>query len=273
VESATQDHIRVTLIPGLNPQIAIPRNQLIRFGPVLEPTSIAFKIETLVSSTVPIVPFIEADRFSDVAILTSISVIPDSLELIGPRSSLDTIRSIKTALIHPEVRGLQISFPSEAGHNQSVSISPEKRNLSVEIDAPLDLSRLDHHTRCDRDQVKVRLVLSPSVEKTFSSLPVRFLNRPPGLEVGVDSKELTVTLAGPAEIIESVSDSDLAPFVDLRPFRGGGVYTATAEIPLIERVSIRGAQPRTFKITLTPRGRDSESNADTPVPLAPKTEP
>ncbi len=273
VESPTQDHIRVTLVPGLGPQIAIPRNKSIRFGPVLEPTNITLDIETLVRSMVPVVPFIEADRFSEIAIMTSVTVIPDSLELIGPLSSLGTIRSIKTALIHPEVRELQVTFPSESGPDESVSISPEKRSVTIEIDAPLDLSRLDHHTRCNRDGVRVQLTLSPIIERTFVSLPVRFVNKPAGLDVGIDSNELTVTLAGPADVIESVDEEELEPFVDLRPFRSGGVYSATAEIPLIERVSIRAAQPRTFKITLTPRASDEERNTASQSSLRPKTVP
>ncbi len=274
VESATQDHIRVTLVAGLPPQITVPKNNAIRFGAVHQPLSMRLHIEELEREQVPVVPFIEADRFSEVALLTSVVVEPDSVAVHGPRSALEALRSLKTTLIRSQVRGSDLIFESRGGDAKTVSLEQGKGDVRVDLPVGLDLTHLDHRARCESSQVVVRLVLSPITERVFESIPVQFVNRPPGFDVRVDSSRMTLTLAGPADVLQAVAESELEPFVDLRPYRSGGVYSVAAEIPLIERLSFRRARPKAFKITLTPTASSGDPGEDaTPEPETGDPEP
>lgn len=264
---AEQNHIQVILAPGLSPQVSVPTDSPIEFRTLVTPPVLKFKLEELVEQRYSVIPFFDSAPILEIVQLGTPVADPKEVLLIGPQSEIAMIESVKTRLIETRLRKGSIVFSTIDGAEQEVQVDTEESDLRASLQVALDYSKLREHTRADTRFATVSVDMHPIVERTFENIPVRLDHSPRGFEIQVDADVLAITLAGVKDAIDSVTPESIEPFVDLSPFRSAGVYTASAEIELLdERVWLRRTAPQALKLTLTPY---SATRPQAPAPEGP----
>ncbi len=189
------------------------------------PASIALEFEEAGTRKVPIIATVDGEPAPGYIAGTPI-VDPPEVEIVGPRSAIDSARDAITEAV------------SVAGANTAV-----KETVSVGL---IDPSLRVKSSRVAT--VTVPVMLGPR-ERTFRDVPVRL--RGVGASLSAQSVPPTVLalVRGSREGVGRVSSSDVAASVDLTGL-GPGLYTLPVRIETPGAVGVVRIEPETVQITI-----------------------
>jgi YbbR domain-containing protein len=155
----------------------------------IQPSEIDIVLEHLARRKVPVRARIEGSVNSDYKI-DVVHVVPPEIEISGPASSVKEIKELFTR-------------PVNIG-NATSSISKD-----VKVDLPYDFIR-----SATTDQVKVTVDILPALGmKRFKGVAVVVM--PPGADVSLKQKKISVTLAGEKPHLHSMTSGDINAFIDV----------------------------------------------------------
>lgn len=132
-------------------------------------------------------------------------------------------------------------------------------------DVQVDTSSLPEGVTVDPSVVSVLVQISQQVStRTFDTIPVQVLNRPPGATVTVNPPTASLTVEGPQEDISALSGSEIAIAVDVSGL-GAGVHDIRPRAILPPRVQYTDA-PQQVTVTISLPPTPEPSPTVTPEP-------
>ena len=147
--------------------------------------------------TVPVVPDIEGQPAEGFAV-GRISTVPESVEIVGPTSLLD---SVLEAITEPVlIEGLNERVQSLV----TIGVSDPVLRLQTPSSA----------------EVTVEIVPAP-VERNIQELTIASRSLEPGLEVSFDPGSVTVGIRGSEALLQTMAEGDVEAFIDLAGLSAG----------------------------------------------------
>ena len=132
-------------------------------------------------------------------------------------------------------------------------------------DIQVDTSSLPEGVTIDPSVVSVLVQISQQVStRTFDTIPVQVLNRPPGATVTVSPPTASLTVEGPQEDISALSGSEIAIVVDVTGL-GAGAHDVRPRAILPPRVQYTEA-PQQVSVTISLPPTPEPSPTVTPEP-------
>jgi len=154
--------------------------------------------------------------------MTSMEVSPTTVSVRGPSTEVQNLETIETAAI--DLREITES---------------STRQLSIRVPG--------RFLRTDQSFVEVKIeVKTVEQERTFRDVPVRLVNKVDE-SVSLSPERVMIEVSGPRSVIESLSSTDLLPFVD---FSNGVDQSGKlpVQVRLPERVSLVIVEPQAVEV-------------------------
>lgn len=245
LESSQLDPMRMRIDSTMDRQGRIPLNpEMIDLPPGLravdvEPNSIRYQLEERHQTTVNIEPTI-VGRPANGYSVEQVEVDPDSIEISGPRRSLDEINTVPTESI--DVTGRSESFQREVRPRIEDSLVEHELEEPIEVDVDLE---------------------AEEVERTLSDLEVEPVNIDQALASSVEPERVDITVRGPKAVLDNLQTDEILASLDL-----GGASVDSPQ--LVERkvqihnlpddVELVSTQPSVCRIRLHPEPPEDEAN-------------
>ncbi|GAB4295310.1 MAG: hypothetical protein Kow0098_17580 [Ignavibacteriaceae bacterium] len=146
------------------------------------PDSIAFYIEPVINRTLPVSPELDLKFRSGYGLATPVKIIPDSVEVYGPKSKLQKLTSVSTE---------SITLPDLDRYTQQYVNLQGTRGMVYE-----------------NNQVSVILDVQRIVDKQFDDIKIEVSGVPPDKEVILLPNRISIGLQGGIEILGKLKNSD-----------------------------------------------------------------
>ncbi len=165
---------------------------------IVSPKVLRLEIDVEGKKQVPITAALETEADDGFAVGQQLQIAPSTATLIGPRSRLQEVDTIRTASkkLGSMRNPVTITVPT---------ICPEGYGFRVEPES-----------------VSVTIPVFPVKTRVFEHIPVQVFNTPGGIAVRTDPTELKVELTGPPDEIDRLTPNALTLSVDHRTISAGG---------------------------------------------------
>ncbi|MBR3952895.1 MAG: hypothetical protein IKJ82_04710 [Oscillospiraceae bacterium] len=151
--------------------------------------------------------------------------IPENFDV----SNLSYTLSVTDILVEGQSNIIEKYSDIFLGYVDMRDITPENPVASFDIELPEGLSLQDH-----LDEVNIFFDLEGYAETTFNVSQINIINVPQGYKVTSNASKVAVTLIGPEEVLNELSNKDIVVQVDLstREITQTGQYRIYAEVML-----------------------------------------
>ena len=207
-----------------NSDVVIPRDLDVTVVEIAEPDYVDVDIDRLLEKRVPVVPKLMVIATNGYVILDSVTSVPNSATLWGPRRFVEDVDTLTT---------------------EEVTIQRAKRQVRRE----LELVKPDGiNVMLRPTSVMAELKVHKLKKRIINDIPVALLHTPANKVVSLDSSKITLTIEGAADMITSLTPEDFHVSIDYRQAirESTGTIHPTIEAP--PHVTWIEANPPTFKI-------------------------
>jgi YbbR domain-containing protein len=204
---------RVSLTPR---QIQLPSGIDMRNVRILEPLAVDLRLEKLVTRRVQVTLSTTGAIPENLVLLDgALSITPSWVSVVGPVSVVQHIRSVTT---------------------EPLDLSKIKNSIEKELPIATESGRYS----CDPDRVKVSVRVSEKGRRVLANVPPTVLVDSEDYSATVTPNTVTLTLAGPRAVLDTLSSGDVSVLLNLSGF-GEERYRIAPEIilpPGVELTSI-----------------------------------
>ncbi|MBN2412298.1 YbbR-like domain-containing protein [candidate division KSB1 bacterium] len=193
---------------------------------LIEPDSIELQIERLIVKELPIQNNIQVLPQAGYTLVDDIKIEPDLALIKGPKSVIDTFKTISTDNLVLE----NLKYPV---HKQINLISPNIENLSL----------LNQKATLSADIQKL-------MEKKISNIPVGVINLPPNVSALVIPAHFSLVIQGGVNVVFPINEKDIEAYIDYKKHRNPDRQDYPAYIKPIPGIRFRDIEPKRFKIIL-----------------------
>ena len=188
------------------------------------PERVKLRVEEEITSYVNIIPFVNGNPASGYAVKKT-TASPDQIAIIGPRSMIEKITTLKT--LNVTTSGAKRSF--------STKTKVEKKGLFI---------------RHDDIDVSVTVEIEEmSGTKQFTKLPVKVLNLSPNLEIRAKTRDVAVTLEGSLPSLESFTPSENFVTADVSKIESPGTFYIDLKYNIPKRFKLADDYTKSLPIT------------------------
>lgn len=200
----------------------------IDFVPIkfIDKDTINFYIEPIQAKEVRVNPQVIIQPAPGYTIVGGIQIHPEELLIVGPKSFVDEIDFISSAVSNLENEIIDVSGEVEL-------INPYPRDLLMKtkkIDFVADIQQLG--------------------EKSFADVSIKILNAPNGIHASVLPSTLSLKIKGGVEIIDSLHRKDILAYVDFTQYKGSGESLLSPLIRLPNELSYFDVFPEKIELKL-----------------------
>ncbi|MCU7495561.1 MAG: YbbR-like domain-containing protein [Ignavibacteria bacterium] len=181
------------------------------------PDILSVRMERITERKIKISPDLGLNFKQDFGLVSGIKVIPDSVTVYGPKSLVNSLRTIPTV----------------------------KRNFSNLDDRVLERIELlpIRGLTYSLNSCAVRFEVQKIVDKTFENLEVEVRNTPRGEDLLVFPNSITIVLRGGINILGRLKNEDLHPFVDYNQVIKDTLGIIEPEVNVPDYISIIDKKP------------------------------
>jgi YbbR domain-containing protein len=196
---------------------------------VITPDSITLVVDDRLTKKVPVHAKIRPQTAPGHTIVGEIHIVPDSVEISGPKSLVAPIERVNTK--EQELADLKTDLV---------------RNIPL---APFQSEKIE----VSATEVQVALDVQKLLEITLNGVRVQVRNAPPNMIVNVIPSTLDLVVEGGGDLLTNVSRDDIVAYIDYNRVRNisGNEFPAAIETP--PGVSYRDVKPKTFKLAFERR--------------------
>jgi YbbR domain-containing protein len=189
---------------------------------VVFPATIDLQIDFSLEKKIPVIPDISAQADEGFAVTGAMNPLPDEVILVGPRSKVQSIGSIKT--VHKELSGL--------------------RNNIVLYLPLVELEGRDMEVRPDSVEVTVEVV--PIKTRVFDDIPIVVFNAPGDRKIYTDPAAISVELTGSPNEIDQLDRFSIIVSADYHQLAADGYAPLKIECP--SKFMIKGSSVKRARI-------------------------
>ncbi len=193
---------------------------------LIEPDSIELKIEKLIVKELPIQNNVKILTQAGYTLVGDIKIEPDLALLKGPKSVIDTFKTISTDNVVLE----NLKFPV---HKQINLLSPDIENLSL----------LNQKVTISADIQKL-------MEKKIINIPVDVVNLPSNVSALVIPSHFSLVIQGGVNVVFPINEKDIEAYIDYKKHRNPSRQDYPAYIKPIPGIRFRDIEPKRFKVIL-----------------------
>lgn len=158
---------------------------------IIYPSSVKIVLDDLINKKVPVIDQITCRPIDGFTLVGDIKLVPDSVTLSGPKSTLSKIENIVTKPLI--LKAQQFAFEG-----------------TIELESLADSLRI----RTDRKEVSYTGEVQKLLEYTFREIPIRVLNKPAHTELVPIPSSASVTVIGGEHYLLSLKPENFYLFVD-----------------------------------------------------------
>lgn len=223
---------------------------------LVSPADFHVRLERMIEREVPIVAKLINLELAGRARIREPLIEPARVTVRGPRNEVENLENISTEVIHPEIVGDSLLVKID-GRNAFGRLLSQADGTEFEV--LLSVEGLGPLSSLAIQKAQVTLDVQSLLQRQLSDVPVQFLNGPRNLAWSTTHRTISLLLAGPSDVVESIDPAQFQVFVDLSPLRASGVHLVAAEIPMVPNVELIQAIPAFFPITLGPNPGPQDS--------------
>lgn len=191
---------------------------------IISPRRLDLVFDALARKQVPIRSRITLEPLNGYVQVGPITFYPDSVLVIGPAQSVNSITSVQTDSL--AYSGIKKPFI-----DQVHLVDPEDFNVTY----------IPH-------QLEAKSQIQRLVQRTVEGIPVTLTNIPRGLSAHLEPGTLSVTVSGGEEYLETLTKDSFSAFADYGRARRRADTRINARINLPPEVELISASPQTFKV-------------------------
>lgn len=147
----------------------------------VEPGILTLVFDSLDNKMVPVIPDVKLQFKAQFFLNGEITVEPDSIELTGPASIIDTVKAIKTQTKNFEVLDAPVNLMVPLNQPEKINVEPKKVNLKIPVE------------RFTEKKIKI---------------PISVLNRPQGSHLKIFPSDAEVSFLVGLSQYETINSSD-----------------------------------------------------------------
>jgi len=205
--------------------VGMPRNGRVNIEQILWPDTVIVKLEPFIRKRVPVSStFLQLEPMEGYIAVGSIDLVPDSIYISGPSSSIKGIDSVVT---------------------KPYKFSHLIKDFSGKIDlVPPDWDAVSFSHLNARFAVDIQRIH----ERVLYGIPVQVINVPAGIKAVIaDPSQLTLTIHGGVDVVSRLTAEDITAIIDFRKERNRR-QSARAAIKIPEDVISWSSKPGHFKL-------------------------
>jgi len=187
----------------------------------ISPLEISYSVERLIYKTVPIVADISIGINEGYGLVSKVELIPDSVKLSGPKSLVNSIKSVSTEKYEFE--------------NNDESISTQLK------------LKLTKYINYENNMTNIKFVVQKIVDKTFNNIPITIVNVPNLRELVLFPPNIDVTLRGGLENLGIQNVEGISAVVDFNDAFRDTLGFIKPQITFPEFTSLINVKPNTLK--------------------------
>ena len=171
----------------------------------INPNRIEFAVEKVASKRVKIIPALDLNYRTNYDIVSKINLIPDSVEIYGPGSVVESTEFVET--VNKSFNNIEKKFSENISLEKDKSLSYEFNDVRIEFD------------------------VQKIADKSFERIPIGIRGAPSSRKLILFPPNLTVVLRGGIKNLATLTESDINAFVT---FQQALQDTAGTIEPIIE---------------------------------------
>lgn len=196
----------------------------IRIVRVSLPDTFYFTVDSIGEKDVNVIPNITGSPQNGYTVSGDITAYPNKIKIIGGKRILNEINSVAT---------------------ETVSIANTKKSISKKVDPILGSPFLTSSSK----KIEVKIPVEKSIKKTFSSIPVLFINKNRFVKINPDSVTVTIEVSGAESAVNSLLGGELSPVIDISNINKRGDYTIRITPPSSKFLTVISIIPPEIKVT------------------------
>lgn len=213
-------------IPVAMNEIKLLRKNDLEILTIVEPQSLHVKLAELVTRRLPVVPQAEVRTLPGYMVVDSMTLIPDSVTIVGLKSEINSLQAIHTK-------------------------KKVYRNIKRDIEKTLELQIPEKkHLRSLIREVKLIVDVQKLMEKPLAEIPVSVKNTPSDLKVTVIPSTLSLVLEGGIDVLLNVTKDDVSAYLDYQKIHSSKENSHLAYIEIPQGTRWRDLKPKRFTITV-----------------------
>ena len=191
----------------------------------VSPASVAIELERTGSKIVPVNPSVEGEPASGF-VVGNVSSLPDTVEVIGPESSLKRLTEATT-------EPLSVADATETVRNEvAIGISDSSLRLESPTNAVVTAS-----------------VISAPVLRNLNNVTVRVRNLSVPLSVQLEPNVVSISIGAPREVALAMNSTSIDAYVDLTGLEPGQ-YNLSVRTSLPQEVGVNSIEPPMVMVTV-----------------------
>lgn len=187
----------------------------------INPEKVSIKVEKLKTKRVEIIPLLSLSFKPGYDLVSKLSISPDSVDITGPESILDSINFINT----------QIKYLSKLDSYEAVELKLTQPKFTI----------------ISLEKCSVSFDVQKIVDKTFENLRVETINMPNGYEVILSPSKINVILRGGINFLSKLKNEDIKVYIKFQQAVNDTVGALEPTIELPEFTSIIDIKPRSLE--------------------------
>jgi len=207
-------------------QIKLLREIEIEVLNIVAPETVKVVIKNLITRKVPIIPEVDVQTYPGYTIIDEIELNPDSVDIMGPDSEINSILSIHTE--NKKYKNIKRDL------EKKIQLVPPKRK----------------NVRLLTDEVNLFVDIQKLMEKPLSEIPVSVTNQPPNLKVTVIPSTLSLILEGGTDLLLNVTKQDVKAYIDYKKVHASKNKTHLAYIETPKGIRYRDVKPKRFTVVV-----------------------
>ncbi len=210
--------------------VQLPAGANVQVKSILRPQEVVFELEACRKKTVPVTPRYEVTP--DLGfILVGVQAKPDTVQVTGGHSYVDTLKTVTTTLVKREKASLPFT--------ETVAVQGNPTYWAVynppSVELFFDIQRI--------------------VEREIKGVNVKVINVPKNLEVVPLPSFVTLYIKGGEKILAEAQPEDFEVIIDFRrDYKGSGVKIP-ASIKTDLNLLYAESRPSTFELVVKPKGK------------------
>ncbi|MBR1536703.1 MAG: hypothetical protein IJ630_07180 [Treponema sp.] len=201
------------------------------------PEKVHLKVEEEITSYVNIIPLVSGNPATGYSV-KNVTASPDQLAIVGPRSMIEKITSLKT--LNVTTSGAKRSFTSKTKVEQKgLFIKHEDIEVSVTVE-----------------------IEEENGAKQFTKLPVKIINLSPGLEVRAKAKDVALTLEGSIPQLEAYTPGEDFVIADASKIEVPGTFYIDLTYNVPKRFKLQDGYTKNIPITFVQKQTIEEEKVE-----------
>ncbi len=188
---------------------------------IVSPTEIYYSIEKLNHKTVPIVANVAIEISEGYGLVSKVKLIPDSVNISGPKSLINSIKSIST---------------------EKIGFENSDENTSIK----LNLQSIQH-VDFENGFTNIEFEVQKIVDKTFNNIPIKIVNVPNLRELNLFPPNIDVTLRGGLQNLGIQDGEGISAVVDFNDAFRDTLGFINPHVTIPEFTTLTNVKPNTLK--------------------------